>query len=259
MALYWRVASAVSRAGCLIAVLAAACELDSAGGLPSNAAGSSGMGASAGGVADAGVGGTGAVGGAGVGGVGGGAGGAGAAGAQGGTAGEAAGGAGAAAGSAGTTGTAGAAGSGVIDCQSYPGSQAFTLPTGEQHCYWPVLVPEGFAPAQSVCAQSPGGHLVTLHSPEENQFVQNLAFAVVPSGDRVWIGATDSKAAADTSCSGPTDYGWVTGEPATYTNWSNNSCGCSNGCCEHRGVMGSDGTWRDRCGLIVFPYVCEVG
>lgn len=51
------------------------------------------------------------------------------------------------------------------------------------------------------------GHLVTIRSESENNFVAGL----VPNGTRVWIGLTDQIAEEQ--------YAWVTGEPLDYTNW----------------------------------------
>ena len=55
-----------------------------------------------------------------------------------------------------------------------------------------------------------GGHLVTITSPEEQQFVEEL----ISEGVNVfyWLGATDSGAQ-------PNQYYWVTGEAFNYNNW----------------------------------------
>lgn len=55
-----------------------------------------------------------------------------------------------------------------------------------------------------------GGHLVTITSPEEQQFVEEL----ISEGMNVfyWLGATDSGAQ-------PNQYYWVTGEAFSYNNW----------------------------------------
>ena len=55
-----------------------------------------------------------------------------------------------------------------------------------------------------------GGHLVTITSPEEQQFVEEL----ISKGENVfyWIGATDSGVQ-------PNQYYWITGEAFNYNNW----------------------------------------
>jgi hypothetical protein len=58
--------------------------------------------------------------------------------------------------------------------------------------------------AVASCDQS-GGHLVTINSEEENQFVYNLE-------PDTWLGASD---AAQEGV-----WAWVTGEPFSYTNWA---------------------------------------
>lgn len=247
--------------------LALACSLDESGAVSDSdaSAGSSGLGGSGGGFPDAtssgGAGGSsgGAAGSAGSaagaagtsagagGSLGGASGSAGAAGASGGS--------GGAGGAGGAGGTGGAGGNPGVVCTNYPGSVAFTLPTGQTHCYWLVDVGLGFAAAHDACVAG-GGYLATIHSPQENEHVRAMAFAVVSGGSRLWIGATDGMQAPAQQCM---PYTWITGEPFSYQNWSNSSCNCSSGCCEHRGVMGNDGTWRTRCENDPFAYMCEVG
>ncbi len=55
-------------------------------------------------------------------------------------------------------------------------------------------------------AQSIGGHLVTINSAEENNFLKN-----VTSGS-VWLGLTDANSEGN--------FSWNTGESVTYTNWN---------------------------------------
>ncbi|MGN0510030.1 MAG: lectin-like protein [Lachnospiraceae bacterium] len=63
--------------------------------------------------------------------------------------------------------------------------------------------------AKKKCEEQ-GGHLVTITSAQEQQFIQNF----IADGNKVfyWIGATDSGQE-------PNHYYWVTGEEFSYQNW----------------------------------------
>jgi hypothetical protein len=154
------------------------------------------------------------------------------------------------------SGTAGALGTGGSRCDPHPGSQPFTPPGAtDEHCYWYVAEATSFPGAQQACAAA-GGHLVTLHSLQENEVVKNLA--LFPAADsRIWIGASDGKPPTDPTCN-LDEYGWITAETMTYTNWVASGCG-SDSCYDHRAVMAPDGTWRDRCENNQYPFVCEAG
>lgn len=62
--------------------------------------------------------------------------------------------------------------------------------------------------AQAYC-EGLGGHLVTINSAEEQQFVSNIASKSTKKN--IWLGATKNANG---------NFSWVTGEAAQYTNWS---------------------------------------
>jgi hypothetical protein len=103
-----------------------------------------------------------------------------------------------------------------------------------------------WANAKSDCL-SRNGHLVSITSSGENDFVSNLA-----GSNTVWIGFTDEVSEGT--------WQWITGESVVYTNWAApepNDYGAG----EDYGEMISDGTWND-CGPPAWPtitrcYVCE--
>jgi hypothetical protein len=66
--------------------------------------------------------------------------------------------------------------------------------------------------AADEAARAAGGHLVTLTSLEENNFV----FGLVDVAAGAWIGATKPNPSRTPPSSGWT---WVTGEPWAFTNW----------------------------------------
>ncbi len=95
--------------------------------------------------------------------------------------------------------------------------------------------------------EAQGGHLVTITSSEENDFVSSLA-----GSNNIWIGFTDELNEGN--------WQWVTGESVTYTNWRSgepNDVGAG----EDYAALYSDGLWIDA-GFPGTPdeayyYVCE--
>jgi len=63
-----------------------------------------------------------------------------------------------------------------------------------------------------ICADA-GGHLVTITSQEENDFVLNALMEYGGSSNHLWLGLDD--------LNGDGIYNWVTGESLNYTNWAN--------------------------------------
>lgn len=161
------------------------------------------------------------------------------------------------------------AGSGAIggfagpfsDCAMFGNDATYFSET--QHCY--LVVPEllTFPAAQAHCLTL-GAHLVTLASAAENDFAWSL------SPDAHWIGSTDGKGPKEATAG---TYGWLTGEPFAYGNWSSEQpnaskteCGDSNGggtCYEHCAFQWSSGEqpgqWNDRFCLHTIASVCEWG
>ena len=74
-----------------------------------------------------------------------------------------------------------------------------------QNCYRLFDNPANFAEAEDVCKQN-HGHLVSIHSEEENSFAASFS-----SGGRFWIGGADN---------GPVDvYSWSDGTPWDFSSW----------------------------------------
>ena len=110
------------------------------------------------------------------------------------------------------------------------GVTAPTLWTENGHAYEVVVVPDGITWSDARdAAAARGGHLVTLTSEAENQFVHGLiadeATAWVTIGTAPnestsgpWIGLFQAPGSAE-----PADgWGWVTGEPLGFTQWEIN-------------------------------------
>lgn len=253
---------------------------DSAGGAPATGGtgGSGGTGGASGGVGGVGgaTGGASGVGGAGAGGTAGdtstgGAGGAGTGGMAG-TAGEAAGMAGIGAAGAATggasgdggtpgmagnagSGPAGAGGGGPVNCASIQ-AEAYN-----GHCYLLNTGAATWSDARAECmSRAAGGHLVTITSQGEQDFVWGIAM------QDAWMGATDGL--ADDAPGNGTPSTWITGEDiAQFNGWTsgepNNyekTCPSGSGTCyEHCGFMqmSSSGGWNDEICGFEKPYVCE--
>jgi len=210
------------------------------GGDAGGGAGGSGT-AGASGTGDAGTGGNGTGGGGGSAGASGGGGGNGGGGGRGGGGG----------GRAGSGGGNGRGGAGGNPCAAFPSAKAFTPPNDTRvHCYWTHSNSQTWSQSQQACMLQQG-HLVTILSPEENDFVVSVAQFSSAFSD-TWIGATDDKTGSDRS--GPGTYRWVTNETWSYSNWQQGQpdgfcdpCSAGQTCtCDHRGVLASDGTWNDR-------------
>jgi len=95
---------------------------------------------------------------------------------------------------------------------------------GNGHYYEAVLVPEGISwDAANTTAEAKGGHLVTITSEAENEFVYNL----VAGDDRYWIVTTSPYVHGpllggyqpEGSPEPAGGWTWITGEPFSYTNW----------------------------------------
>ncbi len=109
------------------------------------------------------------------------------------------------------------------------------------------IEPRTFASAQQI-AERLGGHLATLNSGSEQDFVWNTF-----GGENLWIGLRRS-------ASNPQTFEWVTGEPVQFTNW------CPG---EPNGLPGEDavhladfpgfcsGGWNDQDPNDVYPAIVE--
>jgi hypothetical protein len=107
-------------------------------------------------------------------------------------------------------------------------SKPTTCPSGtvkwtNGHCYQAVLAPGvSWDDAQAACVAR-GGHLATIASEEENEFVFSLvsgdsAFWYVDAynnGLGPWLGGYQPDGSAEPGG----DWRWVTDEPFVYTNW----------------------------------------
>jgi hypothetical protein len=197
--------------------------------------------------------------------MGGGGGGAGAgAGGAGASGGGGAGGAGAGGSAGGGAGSSGAAGAGGGSGGSAPNScasiNAQAMAFGG-HCYYRNTTPVTWSSAKMACeALSDGGHLVTITSMEEQEFVWDLAGMM-----DAWIGATDGM--MDSQMGNGTPFTWITAEDiGQFNGWAseepnNYQKDCPGGgtCWEHCGFMWVDtqGAWNDDiCGYDK-AYICE--
>ncbi len=90
------------------------------------------------------------------------------------------------------------------------------------------------------------GHLVTINSQEEQNFLLNN----VIDDDWVWIGFDDRQV--------EDDFRLVTGETITFTNWGENEPNNSAGI-EHVTIMETDGSWNDGPLFWTMEYVVEFG
>lgn len=120
------------------------------------------------------------------------------------------------------------------------------------------ILSQGSWTQDEAAAESIGGHLVTIASPAENQWiVNNLAIDFANSGGPdlsdipLWIGFYDPD--LNDEATHAVDFQWADGSPVTYTNWSPNEPNDDNGNNENYAALnwhltegnGTVGTWND--------------
>lgn len=125
------------------------------------------------------------------------------------------------------------------------------------HCYRVSLDEVDFATARDAC-EAAGGHLVTISSEEENEFVHEL----LPKAH--WLGATDHRS---NTTKGVGEYVWVNDEPWVFSAWQDGQpnayeTACpteaeGKSCYEHCGYQSDQGDWIDRSCWHTIPSVCE--
>lgn len=99
-----------------------------------------------------------------------------------------------------------------------------------------VLTPSNWSAAQAA-AIALGGHLVTISSQAENDFVLlSIARPNLVDG-RVWIGLTDEAEEGT--------FAWVTGEPLAFANWSVGEPNDTRGTQDRAEMLLFDGRWND--------------
>ena len=112
------------------------------------------------------------------------------------------------------------------------------------HTYLLVGTPMTWYDANDYCLRL-GGHLATITSQEEDDFLSNLAV------NTYWLGGTDRDSEGE--------WRWIIGESFDYQNWEygqpddslDNNEGCENYLC------GNFPNWNDYPGNYLFPFVCE--
>ena len=101
--------------------------------------------------------------------------------------------------------------------------------------------------AKLACEQL-GGHLVTITSSEEQDFIESLDSTTCIGEWSVWIGLSKPEG------TGP--WTWITGEPYEYTHWANTEPSGDGSCVAMRTKNYGYG-WNDADANTPFAYVCE--
>ena len=102
--------------------------------------------------------------------------------------------------------------------------------------------------AAKYMSEALGGHLVTITSPEENDFVKSM---IGEAG--CWIGATDRDSEGN--------WTWVTGETWSYANWTSgqpDNYSGDEGTESYAHISANISTWNDNAGCALFPFVREI-
>lgn len=138
-----------------------------------------------------------------------------------------------------------------------------TLESDDHHCYngYDAATFDG---AIAACKER-GAHLATVSSEAENKLAQKFV------NNSKWLGGFEDVAS---NVQGTGNYGWLTEEPFTYTNWakaqpdqakvrceggigSGPGPGPAASCYQHCVSMLGDGTWTDERCEVSDGYVCE--
>lgn len=136
------------------------------------------------------------------------------------------------------------------------------LESEDHHCYNGYDAAD-FDGAVDDCEER-GAHLATISSEAENKIAQKFV------NNSKWLGGLEDVAS---NVQGTGNYGWLTAEPFTYTNWARSQpdqgkvrCegggiiivpGPSASCYQHCVSMLGDGTWVDAQCEVSDGYVCE--
>ena len=118
---------------------------------------------------------------------------------------------------------------------------------GNGHLYEVVSALESISWADARDASiSLGGHLATITSAEENDFVFNLCVTSEDSGSwsdhwQIWLGGFQP----DGSLEPDGNWQWITGEPFVYTNWAAPGPSNSGSLGEDRLTIGYLNSWND--------------
>ncbi|MBX7166630.1 MAG: hypothetical protein K1X74_09815 [Pirellulales bacterium] len=116
---------------------------------------------------------------------------------------------------------------------------------GNGHVYEYVNTPLNWQDAASIAASQTrfgvSGHLAVIGSAEENMVVHAVGSAD-PIFSHGWIGLSQPPGSGEPTA----DFGWITGEPLTYTNWSGGEPNDAGD--EDFGTLQTSGTWNDLNG-----------
>lgn len=115
------------------------------------------------------------------------------------------------------------------------------------HTYYYFSTPVTWYDAKSICAAM-GGHLATISSESENEFVFQIS-----QGAASWLGATDIEQEGK--------WQWITGEAFSYSHWDNKSPDNYKGNAEGSEnylQYSNAGKWNDNAGCSLAPFVCEI-
>ena len=123
------------------------------------------------------------------------------------------------------------------------------------HTYYYFSTPVTWYDAKTLC-ENMGGHLVSVTSEEETNFLVNLVndHYKEESGCYIWLGATDRDSEGN--------WKWITGENISYTKWfpdePNNSIWNEEGAENYAQFYTWQGDWNDTSGCSKMPFVCEI-
>jgi hypothetical protein len=114
--------------------------------------------------------------------------------------------------------------------------------------------------AEQVCQSQFGGHLASIHSLAEDNFISHVVDPTATGGITAWIGGI----APGGFCAGPSaTYAWTDGSPWNFQNWRTSTgepnCSGAPGCIQFwPNTNGTLSGWNDvPCSASLDGFVCE--
>ncbi|XP_036375393.1 lactose-binding lectin l-2-like [Megalops cyprinoides] len=127
-----------------------------------------------------------------------------------------------------------------------------SCPTGwasfNGRCFQYFTLEKDWAEAESHCV-SLGGHLASVHSEEENNFVKKLTLSYNPSDGRFWLGLTD--------CYKEGTWRWSDGTETDFTEWNPSEPNNANGG-ENCLLPDARSKWNDARCPIGYRFMCAL-
>jgi hypothetical protein len=154
----------------------------------------------------------------------------------------------------------------VVEWRTEDGGNGHFYELVDQRVTWPMAK----AAAESMSFMGLPGHLATITSAAENEFIATNVLAGDAIDIGAWIGLTDDENFGGSESFGQPNrmvdgWHWVTGEPVSFTAWNSFSAEPNNGVPNHSGdedwailfFWRGDAVWNDQTAFYAPPFIVE--